>query len=159
MSYSSHEHSMSPVPLCHGCSASGTCRLGLSTMEVDKAGIAHFRLTCSSSNEGGRGVGHGAWAAGALDELLGQVVQAHGQMAVVGTLNVVYVHPVPLEHPLVGRSWIDRKETRKWHVAGELCLASSGAVLARATAIFVLRDAARHYTEFAQWIDRQNDQG
>jgi acyl-coenzyme A thioesterase PaaI-like protein len=141
--------------LCHGCTAAGTCRLGLKSVKLDEDGIAQFELYCPADHEGGPGVAHGGWTAGALDELLGQVVTLNGRTAVVGTLNTVFLRPIPVDYPLFGRSWIERRDARKWHVAGEITLGASGTVVARAQGIFVLRDAASHYAEFGRWLKEQ----
>jgi acyl-coenzyme A thioesterase PaaI-like protein len=146
---------MTQLALCHGCSGAGQCRLGLQTVRLEPDGSARFALHCPAAHQGGPGVAHGGWTAGAMNEILGQVVQLHGQTAVVGTLNVVYLRPVPLEHRLAAHAWIARREARKWHVAGVLTLDDGSTPLARAEGVFVLRDAQTHYAQFQAWLKQQ----
>ena len=47
---------------------------------------------------------------------------------------------MPIGRPLHARAWRVRREGHRWYVAGELILASTGAVLARGEAVMVLRD-------------------
>ena len=76
-------------------------------------------------------------------------------MAVTGTLTVRFVKPVPLELPLEASAWIERVEGAKWHVAGELVLSSSGALLATAHGIWVARDHDAHFGGFQRWLAEQ----
>jgi len=143
------------VALCGACHRTGQCRLGLSAERLGDDGVATFELACPSGHEGGPGVAHGGWTASVLDEALGHVGPLNGQMTVTGTLTVRYERPVPIERPLLARAWIDGREPRKWRIAGELVLASSGAPLARAEGIFVLRRREAHFAEFARWLAEQ----
>jgi acyl-coenzyme A thioesterase PaaI-like protein len=143
------------VALCGACRRTGECRLGLTTERLEEDGVARFDITCPREHEGGPGVAHGGWTAGVLDEVLGHVPLLHNRMSVTGTLTVRFEKPVPIERPLEARAWVDRRETRKWFVEGELVLASSGAVLARANGIFVLRDHGTHFVEFERWLAEQ----
>jgi acyl-coenzyme A thioesterase PaaI-like protein len=122
---------------------------------MDANGEAHFELACPREDEAQNGVAHGGWTASALDEALGRVLSLRGHMAVVGKLTLSFDRPVPIGHPLAARSWVETREPRKWHVAGELTLRSSGAVLARASGVFVLRDRDVHYSEFEEWLGQQ----
>jgi acyl-coenzyme A thioesterase PaaI-like protein len=143
------------VALCGSCRRTGKCRLGLTTERLDADGAACFDLVCSIENEGGPNVAHGGWTAGVLDEALGHVPLLHGQLTVTGTLEVRFVRPVPIERPLRARAWIDRVEGVKWFISGELALASSGAVLATATGVWIARDKADHFGRFKAWLAEQ----
>jgi acyl-coenzyme A thioesterase PaaI-like protein len=143
------------VALCGACRRIGQCRLGLTTERLDDDGVAHFEIVCPPEHEGGPGVAHGGWTAGVLDEVLGHVPLLHHQLSVTGTLTVRFVHPVPVGHQLHARAWVARREARKWHIAGELGLSASGAVLAAAEGVFVLRDAASHFGGFERWLAEQ----
>jgi acyl-coenzyme A thioesterase PaaI-like protein len=143
------------VALCGACRRTGRCRLGLTTERLDGDGAAHFEITCPPEHEGGPGVAHGGWTAAVLDEALGHVVLLNDRMAVTGTLTIRFERPVPIGRPLEARAWAERHEARKWHLAGELVLASSGASLARADGVFVLRDGATHFGEFERWLAEQ----
>jgi len=133
----------------------GACRLGLTTERLDDEGTARFALVCPDDHEGGPGVAHGGWTASVLDEALGHVPIQHGHMAVTATLTVGFVKPVPIGRPLVAAAWVDHVDGVKWHIAGELMLASSGATLATATGIWVARDYVNHFGNFAQWLAGQ----
>ena len=90
-----------------------------------------------------------------LDEVLGHVPLLNGQMSVTGTLTVRFDRPVPVGRSLQARAWTAKKEQRKWFLEGELVLASSGAILARAEGIFVLREQATHVVDFERWLAEQ----
>jgi acyl-coenzyme A thioesterase PaaI-like protein len=147
------------VALCGSCRRTGTCRLGLTTERLDADGVASFDLVCSIDNEGGPRVAHGGWTAGVLDEVLGHVPLLHGQLTVTGTLEVRFVAPVPIERPLQARAWIDRVDGAKWYLSGELLLASSGALLARATGVWIARVGRDHFSRFEAWLADQEIRG
>ena len=90
-----------------------------------------------------------------LDEALGHVPIAQNQLTVTGTITVRFVKPVPIARPLEARSWVDRIEGKKWFISGELVLASSGALLAEATGVWVARDRAGHFGGFERWLAEQ----
>jgi acyl-CoA thioesterase FadM len=90
-----------------------------------------------------------------LDEVCGHVPLLNDQLSVTGTLTVRFVKPVPIERPLLARAWIEQKDPNKWHIAGELVLESSGASLATASGVWVLRDHTSHFGGFKQWLDEQ----
>jgi acyl-coenzyme A thioesterase PaaI-like protein len=142
------------VALCGACRRTGACRLGLTTERLDD-GVAHCEIVCPAEYEGGPGVAHGGWTAGVLDEVLGHVPLLNSQMSVTGTLTVRFVKPVPIERSLEARAWIERRERRKWFIEGELVLESSGAVLAHAGGIFVIRDRSTHFADFERWLAEQ----
>lgn len=143
------------VALCGACARTGQCRLGLTTERLDDDGVARFDVVCPPEHEGGPGVAHGGWTASVLDEVLGHVPILFGRMSVTGTLTVRFEHPVPIRRELQARSWVERREPRKWYLAGELVLTSSGARLASAEGTFVLRDANTHFTNFEEWLADQ----
>ena len=143
------------VALCGACRKAGICRLGLTDERLDDDGVARFDIVCPPEHEGGPGVAHGGWTAGVLDEVLGHVPILHGQMSVTGTLNIRFERPVPIGRELHARAWVERQEPRKWHLAGELVLTSSGATLARAEGVFVLRTAQAHFEAFERWLAEQ----
>jgi uncharacterized protein (TIGR00369 family) len=140
--------------LCSGCSPRGACRLGL-TAERLEDGLVTFDLACPADHEGGPGVAHGGWTAAAFDEILGHVVQLHGRFSVTATLTVNFAKPVPVGLPLIARARVDRLEGRKWFLSGELLLASSDAVLATATGLWIERRHADHFEGFGTWLADQ----
>ena len=88
--------------------------------------------------------------------MLGHVPLLGGELAVTGQLTVTYVKPVPIDRPLVARAWTDRREGRRWYLDGELLLESSGAVLARGSAIMVVRPSD-HFARHRRWLAEQDD--
>ena len=87
--------------------------------------------------------------------VLGHVPLLHGELAVAGHPSVTYVKPVPIGRPLHARAWRVRREGHRWYVAGELILASTGAVLARGEAVMVLRDPG-HFGRHQEWLAQQD---
>ena len=145
----------SPIALCGACRRTGACRLGLGREELLPDGSVHTELICGPENEGGPDVAHGGWTAGAFDEILGHVPLLHGELAVTGQLSVSYVKPVPVGRPLRARAWPVRREGHRLYVAGEMTLASTGAVLARGEAVMVLRDSG-HFARHREWLAKQD---
>jgi acyl-CoA synthetase (AMP-forming)/AMP-acid ligase II/acyl-coenzyme A thioesterase PaaI-like protein len=145
----------SPVALCGACRRLGNCRLGLGREELQPDGSVHTELVCGPENEGGPDVAHGGWTAGVFDEVLGHVPVLNRELAVTGQLSVTYVKPVPVGRPLHARAWTVRRAGHRWYVAGEMTLASTGAVLARGEAVMVLRDAG-HFTRHQEWLAQQD---
>ncbi|MGE0383926.1 MAG: PaaI family thioesterase [Gammaproteobacteria bacterium] len=145
------------VAMCGACKRLGRCRLGLTREELDADGVMHARIRCPADHEGGPNVAHGGWTASILDEVLGHVPILNGQLAVTGTLEVRFIRPVPIERELEARAWIERREPRRWYIAGELRLSSTGATLASARGAWVLRDPA-HFDRHAQWLAEQDRQ-
>lgn len=145
------------IALCGACARQGACRLGLGREELLPDGSVETELVCGPENEGGPGVAHGGWIAGVFDEVTGHVPLLHGQLAVTGQLSVRYVKPVPIGRALQARAWTERKEGRRWYVAGELTLASTGAVLATGEAVMVLRDLG-HFARHQKWLAEQDAQ-
>lgn len=143
------------VALCGACTRLGDCRLGLGLERLMDDGSVDTDLVCTDEHEGGPGVAHGGWTAGVLDEVLGHVPMLHGQLAVTGHLSVTYVKPVPVGRPLHARAWIERKEGRRWYVAGELTLTATGAVLASGEAVMVARDPG-HFERHREWLAAQD---
>lgn len=148
-------HRESPVALCGACRRLGACRLGLGREELQPDGSVHTELVCGPENEGGPGVAHGGWTAAVFDEVLGHVHLLHGELAVTGQLSITYVKPVPVGRPLHARAWRVRQQGHRRYVAGELTLASTGAVLARGDAVMVLRDAG-HFARHREWLGQQD---
>jgi acyl-coenzyme A thioesterase PaaI-like protein len=137
--------------LCGGCLKLDRCRLGITAERLDADGVAHYNLACPTEHEGGPGTAHGGWTAAALEEVLGRVVYLQGQMSVAKSLAVDFLKPLPIGMPLLGRSWVTKRDDRRWSLAGELTLASTGLTLARATGESVLVDVDAHYRRFDAW--------
>ena len=144
-----------PVRLCASCERIGACRLGLTDERLSGPDESLTLLVCGPEHEGGPGVAHGGWTAAAMDEVLGHLNLLMGQMAVTATLTVEYLKPVPIERPLEIRAWCEGVENGRRRNRGELRLASTGAVLARAHGVFVERDQS-HFERYRRWIAAQD---
>ncbi|MDR2188074.1 MAG: PaaI family thioesterase [Azonexus sp.] len=142
------------VALCGACRESKVCRLGVSSERLDENGMAWFEVCCPANQEGGPNVAHGGWTAAVLDECLGHMPLLNGVMAVTAELTVSFVKPVPIEHPLVVRVWVDRREGSRWYIGGEMTLLPGRAVLARAKGIWVTRDR-EHFSRFEAWLEHE----
>jgi len=108
-------------------------------------------LVCDESHEGGPGVAHGGWTAGALDELVGHVVLQHDRLSVTGKLTVSFLRPVPINRPLQATARRVREGNGRWYVHAEIALAATGAVLATAEGEMVLREWT-HFARFEEWL-------
>ena len=139
------------VHFCYSCRRTGVCRLGVSEEKLIAPGISLTKLVCPAEYEGGPGVAHGGWTTEAMDECLGHLNLLCHQMAVTGGLTVEFLRPVPILRPLELRAWTEKVENgRRWN-RGELYLASTGALLARAHGVFVERTPA-HFERFERWM-------
>jgi hypothetical protein len=49
---------------------------------------------------------------------------------------------------------VERREGSRWYLAAEMVLQSSGAVLARASGVWVTRDRG-HYDRHQKWLSEQ----
>jgi acyl-coenzyme A thioesterase PaaI-like protein len=143
------------VALCGACRRAKTCRLGLTTERLDADGTARFAIICPSSYEGGPAVAHGGWTAEVLDEVLGHVPLAHGQMSVTAELAISFVKPVPIDRPLEAWARVDHREGSRWYISGELVLSATQALLARASGIWVARDRT-HFDRHRRWLAEQD---
>ena len=146
---------VSQVHLCGACTRTGVCRLGVIDERLIEPGVSLTRLECGAQYEGGPGVAHGGWTAEAMDEVLGHLNILSGRMAVTAQITVEYVRPVPIGRPLELRAWCETVEAGRRHNRGELTLAATGAVLARAHGVFVERDAS-HFERYRRWIAAQD---
>jgi acyl-coenzyme A thioesterase PaaI-like protein len=148
-----------PIPgkpvLCGACGRLGRCRLGITHRLIDKDGVSYSSVVCDSEYEGGPQVAHGGWTASVLDEMLGTTSVMQGQLVVTASLTIDFIKPVPINRELEGRAWIERTEGSRVYLAGELRLASSNALLAKANGVFVARDYG-HFERHQQWLEEQD---
>jgi acyl-coenzyme A thioesterase PaaI-like protein len=147
------------VILCEACRKLGACRLGITSERVAGEFRTETLLECPRDHEGGPGVAHGGWTASVMDEALGHLPLLCGQMTVTATLSVDFVRPTPIERPLKLTAWREGVERNRWLNVGELILVSTGAVLARARGEFSMRDQARHFARFREWIASEEGGG
>jgi acyl-coenzyme A thioesterase PaaI-like protein len=147
------------VQLCAACRRLGHCRLGLTREWLDDEGTYHAELTCPEDHEAGPGhSAHGGWVASALDEVLGHSAILHGALAVTKSLTVHFLRPAPVGRAMLGSSRVASRDGGRWHLEGELRLASSGAVIARAEGVWSQRDGM-HYDRFREWLATQDEPG
>jgi acyl-CoA thioesterase FadM len=90
-----------------------------------------------------------------MDECLGHVPLLNKTLSVTAELSVSFVKPVPVERPIQVRAWVERREGSRWYIAGEMTLLPAGAVLARASGIWVTRDRG-HFDRHEQWLAQQD---
>jgi acyl-coenzyme A thioesterase PaaI-like protein len=143
------------VALCGACRAAGSCRLGVERERLDEDGSARFELSCPRDQEGGPDVAHGGWTAAVLDDCLGHLPLLHRVLSVTAELTVSFVKPVPVERPLEVRAWVEKREGRRWYIAGEMVLLPTRAVLARVSGIWVTRDRG-HFARHQEWLAGQD---
>jgi acyl-coenzyme A thioesterase PaaI-like protein len=163
--WSAFRYRLEPLPdghvqLCAACKLLGHCRLGLTDERLGEGGPGTIRieLTCPADHDAGPGgVAHGGWVASALDETLGHTVILAGHLAVTGTLTVHFLRPAPIERPMIATARVVRRDGLRWHLEGELTLAATGAVIARAEGVWVERTGS-HYDRFQAWLATQDAQ-
>jgi uncharacterized protein (TIGR00369 family) len=143
------------VALCGACRRTGQCRLGLTTERLDPDAVARFDIVCPPDHEGGPGVAHGGWTAAVLDEVLGHVPLLLDQMTVTAELTVRFLKPVPLGRPLEASARVDHRGGSRWYISGELVLASTRALLARASGTWIARDRT-HFDRHERWLAEQD---
>lgn len=143
------------VALCGACRDSETCRLGVTREGLDGVDTAVFELSCPPDHEGGPNVAHGGWTAAAFDDCMGHLPLLHRVRSVTAELTVSFLKPVPVGRELGLRARVERREGRRWYLAAEMTLLSTGAVLARASGVWVTRDAA-HFDQHERWLAQQD---
>lgn len=141
------------VALCGACARNRRCRLGI-RRERTEVDMFIAELSCPRDHEGGPNVAHGGWTASAMDEVLGHVPLHNGQLSVTATLTVDFRKPVPVEHELEARAWIDKIEGTKWFISGQLVLLPKGTILADASGLWVARDMS-HFERHERWLADQ----
>lgn len=142
------------VSLCRGCQKAKQCRLGLKREYFNVEGGLIGEVQCPKGQGGGPGVAHGGWTAGVLDELAGHCLVLHNEFVVTGTLTVTFMRPVPVEWPLIGRCWVERREGKRVFISATIELTDGGEILAKADAIMVKRPA-EHFAKHEQWLQTQ----
>jgi acyl-coenzyme A thioesterase PaaI-like protein len=148
-----------PYRLCLPClERQGTCRMGMRAERMQSDGSIETDLVCPPDGEGGPGVAHGGWTAGALDEIVGHLPMLNGALAVTGELKVRFVRPVPVARQLRAHTRLARRDGSRWYVESTLRLASTDAVLAVAGGIMVERDI-NHFARHRAWLAEQDAAG
>jgi acyl-coenzyme A thioesterase PaaI-like protein len=94
-------------------------------------------------HQGVPGLAHGGAIAALMDEVSGSVLIEAGLRFVTAQLDITYLAPVAIGHPLVLLAWLARSEGRKHTVKAEL--RDAGRLLACATGLF-LTVSPEHFT-------------
>lgn len=145
------------VFLCGACRELGHCRIGMHNERIIAPGVTSTRFICRKDQEGGRRVAHGGWTAMAFDEALGHLVLLHGGMSVTAQLTVEFLRPVPIEREVEIIARLDGGDAKRLQISGEMTLAATGAVLARAHGLFAQRaDPVGHFDKLDAWLDEQD---
>jgi hypothetical protein len=144
------------IALCGACRRVGACRLGITNKEVGDDGRVRATLQCPGRDEGGPGVAHGGWTAGVFNEIFGHLPLWRDVVAVTASLHIEFIMPVPIERPLLGFADVVEHDDDTWRIQGELQLASTEQVLARAEGVWIERDAAQHLDDTRAWLMEQD---
>src|SRR6266704_4547902 len=102
--------------------------------EAARKAICHFTLT--QRYTGPPGHSHGGIIATILDEAMGKVNKFRNVLALTKSMQVEYLHPVPLEKQLTVTGYEQSVEGRK-HVNGAEISNADGVILARSTGTFI----------------------
>jgi acyl-coenzyme A thioesterase PaaI-like protein len=143
--------------LCRACDAEQRCRVGIDPDVTWTPRRLRSRLVCPTSERGADTIAQGGWTAKVFDEVFAQLPINLGRGGVTRDLSVHYRRPVPIERALVIEAWITDDGDRTTVVAGEMRLASSGAILAMAEATFV-NVGRDHQQRHQEWLARQDGQ-
>jgi hypothetical protein len=144
------------VALCGACRRSGACRLGITSKEIGDDGRVYATLQCPGSEEGGPGCAHGGWTAGVFNEIFGHLPLWRDVVAITASLQIEFVKPVPIERPLNGFAEVVDHDADKWRIKGELQLASTAQLLARAEGLWIERETAQHLDDTRAWLMEQD---
>lgn len=71
------------------------------------------------ANEGPPGRAHGGIVSAVFDDVTGYIIGTLAKPAFTGELTVRLVAPVPLDTPLLFRTWLDRADGRKLYIHAE----------------------------------------
>ena len=103
----------------------------------------HGRVTLGWQYEGPPGCAHGGYVAAIFDEFLGSGQLLAERPGPTGTLSLRYLKPTPLNTELCLTGWVERQDSRKNLLHGEL--SCDGQVLVSAEGLFILIPPERHH--------------
>ena len=107
--------------------------------ELGEVCIADVRFR--KANEGPPGRAHGGIVAAVFDDVTGYVIGHLGTPAFTGELTVRLQAPVPLETPLVFRTWLEHRDGRKLDIHAEAL--EGDHVVATCRALYIEVDPSR----------------
>ena len=90
------------------------------------------------ANEGPPGRAHGGIVSAVFDDVTGYIIGSMAKPAFTGELTVRLVAPVPLDTPLLFRTWLDHEDGRKLHIHAEAL--DGDHVVATCKAIYITVD-------------------
>ena len=103
----------------------------------------HGRVTLGWQHEGPPGFAHGGYVAAIFDEFLGSGQILTERPGPTGTLSLRYLRPTPLNVELTLTGWVERQDSRKNLLRGEL--SCDGQVLVSAEGLFILIPKERYH--------------
>ena len=106
-------------PACFGC---GDNPIGFQLAQPETEGADRYETTFSfdERHQGGPGLAHGGLVAALVDEACGLVATWYRFPVVTGRIFLRYRRPVPINHPLSVRAFIEEERGRRVYVRGEL---------------------------------------
>jgi uncharacterized protein (TIGR00369 family) len=139
------EHAL-PVPKnhCFGCGKANpqSMRLQCTYDESTRKIVSRFRL--GKRYSGPPGYCHGGIIATILDEVMAKLNKPNQVTAVTAHMAIDYLRPVPLNHPLHAEASETRTEGRRRFRSAAI-LNDEGAILARATGVFITIDTHKMF--------------
>ncbi len=128
----------------HNCFACG--QLNVSGMQLRlhaDTGRCWTELALPRRFEGWEGIAHGGVVSAILDEVMAWSLIGQDRLGLTARLNVDFHHPVPVEVMIRAEGWITERRRRRFDASARLMDASTGQVLADATAIYVAAPVAQ----------------
>lgn len=121
------------------CVVSGSANpMGVAIQVRLQDGEAVAETVLGAAFEGAPGQAHGGVVAAIFDDVMGYQLSIVKVPAFTGRLTVTYRAPTPIGVPLVFRARLDSREERKLHISATATTRDGGALIAEATAVFVI---------------------
>lgn len=137
---------------CYICGKENPKSLGVRWNLLDDKSIS-TQLTLNISQQGPPGFAHGGASAGLLDEAMGTAVWSAGHQVVSVNLQVNYLKPLPLNHPILVTAQIEKIEGRAIHVNSSISL-ESGTIMVTGHGIYV--EAPHLFNKMWHYINKSS---
>jgi len=121
---------------CFGCGRLNEHGLHLSFLAHERGGV-QSSFVPAGRFEGYGGMIHGGVISAVLDEVMAWSLYRQETWAVTGELTVRYRSPIRVGEETRAIGWMTGRRGRRIEMAGEIVREADGAVLAKATAVFV----------------------
>lgn len=132
-----------PENRCFGCGGANDAGMQLTFVQDNEKRRIVGKFVLGQRYQGGGGMAHGGIIATLLDEAMGKVCRFRQARAVTAELSVQYLRPVSVQDEIVVEGWEEAEpKGRNLFHAGEI-RNSSGDVLARGKARFVVLSATK----------------